>query len=61
MFYYQAICRAHNFTSNLFVNRHSAVRSALAHRAKVSGTHQMKILKVFIPRTSIEIQSEDDI
>ena len=61
MFYYQAICRTHDFESNLFVNRHSAVRSALAHRSSNGGGHQMKILKVFIPRTSIEIKSEFEI
>ncbi|WP_348744809.1 hypothetical protein [Tenacibaculum sp. 190524A05c] len=59
MFYYQAICTVHNFASNLFVNRHSAVKSALAHRSKVPGPHQMKILKVFIPQSSIEVRSED--
>lgn len=61
MFYYQAICRNHNFASNLFINRYSAVRSAIAHRTKAGGTHRMKILKVYIPSSSIEVRSEDSI
>lgn len=60
MIYYQAVCSAHNFASNLFISRHRAVLSARAHMRRVQGPHQMKILKVFIPRNAVRIDASDD-
>ncbi|MDC9723889.1 MAG: hypothetical protein PSN34_14105 [Urechidicola sp.] len=58
MIYYQAICRNHNFKSNLYVDRFRAVQSASSHRSRTSGSHNLKILKVYIPSSSIKVRSE---
>ncbi len=61
MFFYQAVCREHDFESSLYKSRRKAVLSAAAHRRQVPGTHDLKILKVYIPKSNMRVDSEDNL
>ena len=53
MMYYQAVCYKHNFASSLYVRRADAVRSAKAHRSRVTRPHSIKILDVWVDNVQI--------
>lgn len=59
MLYFQAVCSRHNFTSNLFIRRSDAIRSAKAHRNRVSRPHNIQILDVWID--NMQVQSAEAI
>lgn len=53
MMYYQAVCSRHNFASSLYVKRYDAVRSARAHRRRVTRPHEIQILDVWIDNIQV--------
>lgn len=57
MILYQAVCTRHNFYGNYYTTKSGAKRSARGHMRAGSG-HNLEILEVYIPPTSIQIRSK---
>lgn len=61
MIYFKAVCGQHNFESSLFRKKVDALRSANSHLKNVQGSHNIKVLEVYLPNESIQVRSEQEV
>lgn len=58
MIYYQAVCKAHDWRSRLFVTELGALNAANNYSSQNPGPHQMSILEVYVPSETLQVKSE---